>query len=170
MPTRWTIPILCSICLLIPHVVSAEQRPPASKTRRAVWTVVGAAAGFTVGLCAGLRAFDDAIDSDRKIWTLSMASAAGGAAAAWYLARPRRPSVRPFARGTGIRTGTGIWTGTGIRMGTGVRMGTGMERARSDATWTGLFANPVPTAIPVPAAIPVPIAIPVPVSSHFIGE
>jgi hypothetical protein len=41
--------------------------------------VGGAGAGFGVGLCAGLSAFDDAINIERKVWTTAVMGAAAGA-------------------------------------------------------------------------------------------
>ena len=49
-----------------------------SGSKRVLWTVVGIGAGFGAGLLIGLNAFDDAIDSDRKVWTSALVGAAAG--------------------------------------------------------------------------------------------
>jgi hypothetical protein len=43
--------------------------------------------GFVVGLVAGLTVFDDATNSDRKVWTAALLSAAGGAVGGYFLGR-----------------------------------------------------------------------------------
>jgi hypothetical protein len=61
------------------------------------WTVSGAGAGFGVGLWAGLTAFDDAINSDRKVWTSAVVGAAIGGVAGYFLGRhfeQHQPSAR----------------------------------------------------------------------------
>ncbi len=54
---------------------------------RTIFTLAGGGGGFAVGLVAGLSAFDDAIDSDRKVWTTAALSAAGGAVGGYFLGR-----------------------------------------------------------------------------------
>jgi hypothetical protein len=86
------------IGLLLCHVpVSADTdaRAPASATRarssskRVVWTLVGIGAGFAAGLYIGLNAFDDAVNSDQKVWTSALVGAtAGGLAAGCSAATP----------------------------------------------------------------------------------
>lgn len=68
------------------------QQPPSNGGRTALWTSVGAGAGFGIGLWAGLTAFDDAIDSDRKVWTSAIVGAAVGGTLAYVLTRTRRQS------------------------------------------------------------------------------
>ena len=58
--------------------------------RSALWTVVGAGAGFGCGLLIGLTAFDDAIESERKIWTTALASGAAGGAIGYLVSRAGR--------------------------------------------------------------------------------
>ena len=70
------------------------------RNRTALWTAVGAAAGFGVGVWAGLHAFDDAIDSDRKVWTTAILSAAAGGVAGLLIGRRGARSVL----GTSVRT------------------------------------------------------------------
>jgi len=54
---------------------------------RTLFTLVGGGGGFTVGLVAGLAAFDDATHSDRKVWTTAALSAVGGAVGGYFLGR-----------------------------------------------------------------------------------
>ena len=70
---------------------SAQAQPaPSAEGRTALWTSVGAGAGFGVGLWAGLTAYDDAINSDRKVWTSAIIGAAAGGTLAYLLTRARR--------------------------------------------------------------------------------
>lgn len=80
-----------------------EGRPqaPAAKSssgKRIAWTVIGAAAGFGAGVYLGLNAFDDAVNSDRKVWTTAIVGAAAGGLAGGLLSRnvgraPRGPAA-----------------------------------------------------------------------------
>jgi hypothetical protein len=54
---------------------------------RTIFTLVGGGGGFAVGLGAGLAAFDDAINSNRKVWTTAAFSAVGGAVGGYFLGR-----------------------------------------------------------------------------------
>ena len=58
------------------------------------WTAAGAGAGFGIGLWAGLHAFDDAINSDRKVWTSAAVGAAVGALGGYLIGRVRQPKAR----------------------------------------------------------------------------
>jgi len=70
---------------------SAQAQPaPSLSSRTALWTSVGAGAGFGIGLFAGLTAFDDAINSDRKVWTSAIVGAAAAGTLAYLLTRRRR--------------------------------------------------------------------------------
>jgi hypothetical protein len=77
--------------LLLCHVpVSADTSGPSpspSNTKRVVWTLVGIGAGFGAGLFLGLNAFDDAVNSDRKVWTSALVGAAAGGLACNLLSR-----------------------------------------------------------------------------------
>jgi len=52
-----------------------------------MFTVIGAAGGFAVGLFAGLSAFDDAVNSEKKVTTTAVLSAAGGGVGGFFLGR-----------------------------------------------------------------------------------
>jgi uncharacterized protein YcfJ len=66
---------------------SASAAKAGSTGKRVAWTVIGAAAGFGAGLFLGLNQFDDAIDSDRKVWTSALVGAAAGGVAGNLLSR-----------------------------------------------------------------------------------
>lgn len=87
-----------AICAgLPPALLSAEQgshrsaSPPATASGSvAGWTAAGAGAGFGLGLYAGLRAFDDAVNSDRKVWTAAIVAGAAGAFVGYLVGRARQ--------------------------------------------------------------------------------
>jgi hypothetical protein len=81
--------------LLVSTVVSADggaTNPPSGPGLRPAWTFVGIGAGFGVGLWAGLTAFDDSTDSDRKVWTSAMVGAAAGGLIGYLVDRHRAKS------------------------------------------------------------------------------
>jgi hypothetical protein len=75
---------------------SRTESAPTARTgsggKRVLWTVVGAAAGFGAGVFLGLAKFDDAINSDRKVWTTALLSAAAGGIAGNLLSRDVGPA------------------------------------------------------------------------------
>jgi hypothetical protein len=113
------------IGLLLCHVPASADtagRLPASSTRarssskRVVWTLVGIGAGFGAGLFIGLNAFDDAINSDQKVWTSAIVGAAAGGLAGGLLSRNvgRAPQVKttgPIRPATELRLSP--WTSAG---------------------------------------------------------
>jgi ElaB/YqjD/DUF883 family membrane-anchored ribosome-binding protein len=70
-------------------------RKSSSTSKRVVWTLVGIGAGFGAGLLIGLHAFDDSINSDRKVWTSVIVGAAAGGLAGGLFSRNigRAPAV-----------------------------------------------------------------------------
>jgi hypothetical protein len=80
-------------------LAGAQTRQPSHLGAAVTWTAGGAAAGFGVGLWVGLHAFDDAINSDRKIWTTAAVGAAVGAVSGYFVGRARRSKTQtPTAR------------------------------------------------------------------------
>ena len=82
-----------AIVLLVWSALSTPavaQQPSGNGGRIALWTSVGAGAGFGLGLFAGLTAFDDAINSDRKVWTSAIVGAAAGGTLGYLITRARR--------------------------------------------------------------------------------
>ena len=107
-------PLACAtlafILSLIPAVSSAQPpaagQPHSGSARTAAWTVAAIGGGFGIGLLVGLSAFDDASDSDRKVWTTAIVGAAAGGALAYLLGRSRHKSApsRTASTATGSRT------------------------------------------------------------------
>lgn len=75
----------------------AATTPGSRGQHRALWTVVGAGAGFAAGLVLGLRWFDDATYSERKIFTMAVILGAGGAVAGNLAARGQSAAATPGA-------------------------------------------------------------------------
>lgn len=91
--------IVSLVLLLIPAPARAQAAPAsqashrASATKRIIWTVIGAGAGFAAGLFFGLDRFDDAVNSDRKVWISAIVGAVAGAVAGGTLSRNVAPGV-----------------------------------------------------------------------------
>jgi hypothetical protein len=66
-----------------------EPRPRAASSSKGRWIglAIGAGAGFAAGLLLGLNQFDDAINSDRKVWTAVIVGVAGGGAAGFFIGK-----------------------------------------------------------------------------------
>ena len=92
--TRTPVALALTIALLTAGAlpVHAQTR---SSGKTALWTIVGAGAGYGLGLFLGLNAFDDAINSDRKVWTSALVGAAAGGTAGYLIGRSRRPASAP---------------------------------------------------------------------------
>ena len=67
--------------------------PPRQGKGRVVGLIIGAGAGFALGLLAGFAWFDDAVDSDRKVWTTAVLLAAAGGTAGWLVGRDAAPDL-----------------------------------------------------------------------------
>ena len=74
--------------------MQSQRRPGTTARSTAVWTSVGTAAGFGAGLYIGLAVFDDARNSDRKVWTSAAVGGGVGALAGYLVARIRRDDRR----------------------------------------------------------------------------
>lgn len=89
--------------------------------KTALWTVVGAGAGFGLGLYLGLNAFDDATNSDRKVWTSAIVGAAAGGTLGYLIGRQQRqpsgaaPSAVPKLSEREIRSLAGRVRLAGVR-------------------------------------------------------
>ena len=80
-----------------PARTEARQATSSSTGKRVAWTLIGAGLGFGAGLFFGLRQFDDAITSDRKVWASALVGAAAGGVAGALLSRggSSSPALRP---------------------------------------------------------------------------
>ena len=77
------------VVLVSGSVAQAQGRTAGNRRAVVIWTVSGAGAGFGVGAWAGLTAFDDAVNSDRKVWTSAVVGAGIGALAGYLIGRSR---------------------------------------------------------------------------------
>jgi len=107
------------VVLISGPVAQAQGRTAGNRRAVVLWTVSGAGAGFGVGAWAGLTAFDDAVNSDRKVWTSAIVGTGIGALAGYLIGRslgsrdrapaaaPASPTQQfgPFA-GPAVRAGT----------------------------------------------------------------
>jgi hypothetical protein len=86
---RIAVVLTCAGCMAVSSVAHAQSRSPQTSRATVTWTIGGAGAGFGVGLWAGLSAFDDAINSERKVWTTALVGAAAGAVGGYLIGRAR---------------------------------------------------------------------------------
>lgn len=78
--------LLLALCCTTSTAYAQQARPSSAGTRgRVLGAVIGAAAGFGAGLLIGLAAYDDAVNSERKIWTLTVVTTAAGAGAGYAI-------------------------------------------------------------------------------------
>jgi hypothetical protein len=64
-----------------------DDNPGGSSKARVIGTIAGAAGGFALGLFTGLAVFDDAVNSDRKVWTTAATFAAAGGVGGYFIGR-----------------------------------------------------------------------------------
>jgi len=82
--------IIASLVLFTSTSTLAQQPAPKreeSHKYRTILTLAGGGGAFALGVFVGLNAFDDAVNSDRKLWTTAAISAAGGAVGGYFLGR-----------------------------------------------------------------------------------
>ncbi|MGE5359580.1 MAG: hypothetical protein ACM3NQ_11225 [Bacteroidales bacterium] len=88
MLRRAAFALLVLALLSVPAAARAQSSgaPKAhSHKGRVIGTIVGIAGGFALGVLAGIGAYDDAINSDQKVWTVATLCAAGGGIGGYLL-------------------------------------------------------------------------------------
>ena len=92
-------------------VLRADDDRAAARDRgfKPVWTTIGAGAGFGLGVWAGLTKFDDAIHSDRKVWTTAIVSAAVGGVLGFVVDRRQARSASPSLTAPATIAAPGDW-------------------------------------------------------------
>lgn len=80
---------------------AAPKRDPART--KAIWTVIGAAAGFGVGFYLGFNAYDDATFAERKILTAALLTALAGGVAGYFIGDARARPASSFQKSTPMR-------------------------------------------------------------------
>jgi hypothetical protein len=85
------ITILWTLLLSLFAANSGFGQQPARKSEsskfRAIFTIGGAGGGFALGLAGGVAAFDDAINSDQKVWTTAILAGVAGGVGGYFLGR-----------------------------------------------------------------------------------
>jgi hypothetical protein len=79
---------MIAVCMVASGATPVDAQSPGGRT--VLWTVVGAGAGFGLGMIVGLTAFDDAINSERKILATALATAAAGGTLGYLVTRDRQ--------------------------------------------------------------------------------
>jgi peptidoglycan/LPS O-acetylase OafA/YrhL len=94
MRTGFAALLMLALTATLAHAQAAGS--PRHNSHPVVWTAVGAGGGFALGLLAGLRAFDDDVESEQKVWATAVAGAAAGGLVAYMLSR-QHTRARPAA-------------------------------------------------------------------------
>jgi hypothetical protein len=84
------VPFAAALMILLCANAFAQQQSPKtteSHKYRTLLTLAGGGGGLALGFFIGFSAFDDAVNSDRKVWTTAAISAAGGAVGGYFLGR-----------------------------------------------------------------------------------
>jgi hypothetical protein len=88
MTKRWILYILL-VGVTSTSAFGQQSSPPSGESHkyRTILTLAGGGGGFAVGLFTGLAVFDDATNSDRKVWTTAILAGVGGAIGGYFLGR-----------------------------------------------------------------------------------
>jgi hypothetical protein len=88
MTERWILYVLLA-GVTSASAFGQQSSPPSGESHkhRTILTLAGGGGGFAAGLFAGLAVFDDATNSDRKVWTAAILAGVGGALGGYFLGR-----------------------------------------------------------------------------------
>jgi hypothetical protein len=108
---RQPLAIALLALLVSSSAVHADDATAAARARsfKPVWTAIGAGAGFGLGVWVGFRKFDDAIYSERKIWTTAIVSAAIGGVLGFLVDRRQARSSNPSLTAPAPIAAPGEW-------------------------------------------------------------
>jgi hypothetical protein len=78
-----------ALILLVAAAAHGQQAKPAGDSHkyRTIFTIAGAAGGFATGFLIGFDVFDDAVNSDRKLWTASVVGAGAGGVGGYFIGK-----------------------------------------------------------------------------------
>jgi hypothetical protein len=94
--TTMVLLILGLIGVLLPRYSQSEEQTT-TKKKGHLWLIpVLAGAGFAAGTYIGLSAFDDSINSDKKVWTTVALFSVGGGIAGWLIGRPKAEHIQSY--------------------------------------------------------------------------
>jgi hypothetical protein len=105
---RRRLPFVLITLFLIASAAHAQSARSSGSRHAAAWIAIGAGGGFGAGLWAGLRGFDQSINSDRKVWTTATVSATAGGVLAYFLTRNKDGRRRVAPVGYSLRS---PWSG-----------------------------------------------------------
>jgi len=91
------ISVLLLIVTLFSAIPAHAQQTAPSHKYRTILTIAGGGGGFVAGMFVGFAKYDDAINSDRKIWTTSLVGAGAGAIGGYFIGRALDKRVKPTA-------------------------------------------------------------------------
>jgi hypothetical protein len=91
---RRTITAGLIVTLLSASPAFAESHPHRRAATITKWALIGAGAGFGVGFFQGMRAYDDAVYAEQKIWRAAWLSAVAGGAIGAAVGAARSNSAR----------------------------------------------------------------------------
>jgi hypothetical protein len=97
--------IVAALILALSPAGVGAQNAPGRNRGPVLWAVAGAGAGFGIGTWVGLSVFDDAVNSDRKVWTSAIVGASVGGVAGYLIGRARRDRARPSTSTTAVANG-----------------------------------------------------------------
>jgi hypothetical protein len=82
--------LLLLLVLLMRSTAFSQQTPSEegeSHKYRTIMTITGTGGGFAGGVLLGIALFDDAVNSDRKVWTTAIVGAAAGGVGGYFIGR-----------------------------------------------------------------------------------
>ena len=90
-----TIVMILLVLVTFSSILRADDPQPKKKGH--LWLIPVLAGGaFAAGTFVGLSAFDDAVNSDQKVWTTATLFGVGGGIAGWLIGRPKSEHTQSY--------------------------------------------------------------------------